>query len=1120
MAKKPASAKPPKNHKRANPRLNSSKSDRGPTSSAAASTNNFPIIGVGASAGGLEAFTELLHALPRNNGMAFVFVQHLDPKHVSMLAEILARESKMPVLEARSGVQVQPDHVYVIPRNTSVSIAKRTLRLGPRSLVSGQLTSIDTFFHALAEDQGMRSIGVLLSGNGSDGTSGLKAIKSAGGIALVQDPETAKYEGMPHSAIEAGCVDFVHKPSHIAEELVRLVDHPYIGKPEWASSETLSGSLDSLNNILGLVRSATSVDFRDYKPNTVKRRILRRMVLKQTDTIETYLGLLRKDPSEIQCLYDDLLINVTEFFRDPEMYKALAKLVFPRITAAHRKGTDRQIRIWVPGCSTGEEAYSLAMALAEFLGEKADGISIQIFATDISEAALKIGRNGVYPASIAKSVSPERLRRFFIKSDSGFQVQKHIRDSCIFARHNVTKDPPFSKLDLISCRNVLIYLGSVLQERVIPLFHYALNPNGYLILGSSEAISSQAGLFQLLDKKCKIYLRKPGISRIPLMVPARDLPVQKSQVPSKPEGWTDLDLQRETDRLVLSKYGPPGIVVDENLKICQFLGQTSQFLAPAAGAASFNVLRMVKEGLAAELKAALATARKEDKPVRREGVHLTSNGNVELNLQIIPFSRNSERDRKYLILFESVRKSPQPNHSKGKPAPARVRSLERENQHLRQELSSSRQYLQSIIEDQEASQEELQSATEEIQSSNEELQSTNEELETAKEELQSTNEELNTVNEELQNRNLQLARMGNELVNLLANVNMPILILGNDLRIHRFTPATEKSLNLIPSDIGRPIRDFNLRIRVPNLEKLLQEVIDTLRPRAMDVTDEDGRRYSLRIRPFRTEDNKIDGVVMVFVDLEPGKILDDVSFVPTGDVRAILGPSALSERPPMSGSALLQAQEEERRRLSHELHDELNQKLVLLELNLETIERSAEKKSPEFFEGLKSVHNGVSELSEDLRRIAYQLHPSILDDLGLIPALEAYCSEFSARENIQVRFSHRDVPDNLPSPVGLALYRVVQESLRNVAKHSSAKRASVTLTCSRDTIQLTVRDSGAGFVWEHVEAGLGMVGMKERMSYIGGAVEWKTKPGDGTQVIATVPFKGASRKNVAPPESS
>jgi two-component system CheB/CheR fusion protein len=1120
MAKKNGTANALKNHKRPNSRSNGAKSNRGPTPAATSSSNIFPIIGVGASAGGLEAFTELLHALPKDNGMAFVFVQHLDPKHVSMLAEILARESKMPVREARSGVQVERDHVYVIPRNTSVSIAKRTLRLGPRSLVSGQLTSIDTFFHALAQDQGKRSIGVLLSGNGSDGTSGLKAIKSAGGIALVQDPDTAKYDGMPRSAIGAGCVDFVRKPGEIADELVRLVDHPYIGSPGWQGDEILPDSPDSLNHILAVVRKATSVDFRDYKTNTVKRRILRRMVLKQAETIESYLEILRNDPAEIQSLYDDLLINVTEFFRDPDMYQALAKHVFPRVTAAHRKGTVRQIRIWVPGCSTGEEAYSLAIALTEYLGDKADGISVQIFATDISEPALKIGRNGIYPASIARSVSPERLRRFFVKSDSGFQVHKHIRDTCIFARHNVTKDPPFSKIDLISCRNLLIYLGSALQERVIPVFHYALNPNGFLALGSSETIGSYAGLFQIIDKKNKIYVRQPGSSRIPIMAPAHDLPARKSELQPKPEIWTDLDLQREADRLVLSKYGPPGIVVDENLKICQFRGYTSQFIDPAAGAASLSVLRMVKEGLAAELKAALAKARKENKTVRREGVHLTSNGNIDLNVQVIPFSRRSERERKYLILFETVRSSPQPPPSKGKLVPSRVRSLQTENQHLRQELASSREYLQSIIEDQEASQEELQSATEEIQSSNEELQSTNEELETAKEELQSTNEELNTVNEELQNRNLQLARMGNDLVNLLANVNMPIVILGNDLRIHRFTPATERALNLIPSDIGRPIRDINLRIRVPNLEKLLKDVIETLRARAVDVNDEDGRRYSLRVRPFRTEDNRIDGVVMVFVDLEPGKILDDTSFVTHGDVRAVLGPHDLSEPSLTAGSALLQAQEEERRRLSHELHDELNQKLVLLELNLETIEKNAEQKSPEFFEGLKSVHNGVSELSEDLRRIAYQLHPSILDDLGLIPALEAYCSEFSGRENIQVRFSHRDVPDHLPSPIGLSLYRVVQESLRNVAKHSGAKRAYVTLTCSRTAIQLTIRDSGSGFVLDDVETGLGMVGMKERMGYIGGTVEWKTQPGEGTQVIATVPLKGAGRKNTPPPEPS
>ena len=1108
MAKKKAPARSRKKISRPNgKRFN-------PTASTEPAT--FPIIGVGASAGGLEAFTELLHALPANNGMAFVFVQHLDPKHVSMLAEILARESKMPVIEARSGVQVQPDHVYVIPRNTSVSILKRTLRLGPRSVVSGQLTSVDTFLQALAQDQGARSIGVLLSGNGSDGTSGLKAIKSAGGIAFVQDPETAKYDGMPRSAIAAGCVDFIRKPSEIAEELIRIIDHPYIGRPGWPGKEVLKDSPESLGEALALVKQATSVDFTDYKPNTVKRRILRRMVLRQADSIHSYIRMLRQEPAEIQSLYDDLLINVTEFFRDPEMYQALAKVVFPRATAAHRKGTARQIRIWVPGCSTGEEAYSLAIALTEFLGDKVEAISIQIFATDISESALKIGRSGIYPASIARSVSPERLRRFFTKSESGFQVHKHIRDSCIFARHNVTKDPPFSKLDLISCRNLLIYLGSPLQERVIPLFHYALNPGGYLALGSSETVGSHAALFELVDKKNKIYFRKPGVAPIPLMTPIRALPAEKKELPPKPEIWNDLDLQREADRLVLSKYGPPGIVVDESLKIVQFRGHTSPFLDPTSGAASLSVLRMVKEGLAAELKAALVKARKDRKPVRRDGIHY-ANGSAELNLHVIPLTGNSDRDAKYLILFESARGNPASRRSQGKPALLRTRSLQREAEHLRQELVSSREYLQSIIEDQMASQEELQSATEEIQSSNEELQSTNEELETAKEELQSTNEELNTVNEELQNRNLQLARMGNDLVNLLANVNMPILILGNDLRIHRFTPATEKSLNLIPADIGRPIRDINLRIQVPNLEKVLKDVIATLKPRAIDVSDEDGRRYSLRIRPFRTEDHNVDGVVMVFVDLEPGKILDDATFVTGGDVRAILGPAGQTERP-TAGSALLEAQEEERRRLSHELHDELNQKLVLLELNLETIEKNAQRMSPEFFEGLKSVHAGVSELSEDLRRIAYQLHPSILDDLGLVPALEAYCSEFSSRENIDVRFSHRDIPANLPLPIGLTLYRVVQESLRNVAKHSGAERASVTLTHTGSVIELAIRDSGAGFDLNHVESGLGMIGMKERMGFIGGSVEWKATPGKGTVVTAAVPFTTPRRGRGNRPE--
>ncbi len=666
---------------------------------------------------------------------------------------------------------------------------------------------------------------------------------------------------------------------------------------------------------------------------------------------------------------------------------------------------------------------------------------------------------------------------------------------------------------MISCRNVLIYLSPELQDRLVSIFHYALNSDGFLLLGSSETISAHAKAFELVDTKHKIYSRKPTAPRLKMDFSIDEALTLKPPPSHKPELWTELDLQREADRLVISRFGPPGVIVDADLVISQFRGHTSPYLEPAAGTASLNLLRMVKEGLAVELKNALAKARKDNQPVRRDGLRVSSDSPAALNLHVIPFGRNAQESRQFLVLFEPTSSPLEPVRRKAGRQSSRERALERESEHLRHELALAQEHLQSKIEDHEAAHEELRSVTEEIQSSNEELQSTNEELETAKEELQSTNEELNTVNEELQNRNIQLAEMANDLLNLLANVNMPILILDTELTIRRFTPTAERALNVIPSDSGRPIRDLNLRIRVPNLDQIIRDVLTDLMPRATDVSDPEGRRYSLRVRPYRTEENKIGGVVLVFVDLDPGRSLtDDSAGGYGGRLHPFLADSqiqTLGPNPEESigfSSALLHAQEEERRRLSHELHDELNQKLALLELSLEGIEKGSQPVPAETREKLKSIHDGVSELSEDLRRIAYQLHPSILDDLGLVPAMESYCREFTEREDIEAHFTHNNVPEKLPPPVALALYRVMQESLRNVAKHSGAKRVTVNVTAALGQIKLAVRDAGDGFVLDPATPRLGMVGMKERIAFVGGQIQWKTKPGDGTEVLAIVPL--------------
>jgi two-component system CheB/CheR fusion protein len=792
----------------------------------------------------------------------------------------------------------------------------------------------------------------------------------------------------------------------------------------------------------------------------------------------------------VQALYEDILISVTEFFRDPEAFEALANTVIPSLMGERRQR--QEIRVWVPGCSTGEEVYSLVMTLLEALGDRTDEIALQVFATDISEHSLGKARTGVYPMSISQSVSAERLRRFFVRNHSAYQVNKRVRDLCIFARHDLARDPPFSRLDLISCRNVLIYLGPALQERVMSMFHYALKPNAHLLLGTSETVGRSTELFHLVDARHKIYQRRPAATRLMLELPRHQIETAKTTPSERPEPVSDFDLQREADRLVLSKYAPPGVIVDDDMNILQFRGEMNPFLAPQPGTATLNLLRMLRKELTVEVRTGVAAAHRQNKTVRRERIPFASDGSTLVSIEVIPLRRLARMTRRYLVLFEPVREQSVP--AKGRKSGDTV-AQSKEVERLRLELTASREYLQGIVDDHEAAQEELRSAAEEIQSSNEELQSTNEELETAKEELQSTNEELNTVNEELQARNMQLAQVGNDLLNLLANVNMPIVILGSDHRIRRFTPAAEKALNLIPSDVGRPIRDINLPIPAPDLEKALADVADTLIPKVIDVTDPDSKAYSLRIRPYRTEENRIDGIVMVFIDIDTA--------VPAAEAFAQM-PALTAVGDPVARASLLIAQEEERRRLAHELHDELNQRLALLEFSVQSLEM---RRDPEaVFRQLGEVRRSVAALSDDLRRVAYQLHPAIIDDLGLVPALKAYADEFTSREGIEVSFSDHDVPADLPSGTALAVFRIVQEGLRNIAKHSGARHASVTLNHSNGRLEVVLRDTGSGFHPESVRtSGLGMRGMRERVHLVSGTIQWKSKPGDGTQVIVSIP---------------
>jgi two-component system CheB/CheR fusion protein len=837
----------------------------------------FPIVGVGASAGGLEAFTELLQGLSDEPGMAFLLVSHLDPHHKSHLPEILAKATRMPVREVKEGMVVQPNNVYVIPPATNMAITDGHLTLTPRAASPAPHMPIDHLFRSLATIQKNRAIAVILSGNGTDGTLALQAIKAEGGMTFVQDEKSAKHPSMPRAAILDGNVDYVLRPSDIAAHLERVARHPYAqashppaepAQPAEALDEAPPES-DATAQIINLLRSRTAVDFSSYKQSTIRRRIQRRMALRNLQSPDEYLRVLRDDAGEMHSLYQDFLIRVTQFFRDPEAFEALKEKVFPQMLRHHTPASP--IRVWVAGCSTGEEAYSLAIALLEFLDGRPEDLPIKILATDLNEAALDRARAGVYLDNIEIDVSPERLRRFFVRQEGSYQISKSVRELCVFSRHNLANDPPFSRLDLISCRNVLIYMDVGLQKRLLPILHYALNTDGFLFLGSSENIGTFVDLFSVVDAKHRIYGKRPAVLGGPLNfgpgpgVEGRLLPGRRDDGPAV---WSALDVQKEADRILLARYAPSGVVVDESMTVLQFRGRTSAFLEPAPGLASLDLFRMLREGLLAEVRGAVAEAKSENKTVSRAGLRLMTDGQPRpVRLEVIPFKAPPSGVRFFLVLFQDM-PQPEPLLPVEAPPPPTPGAGEQQVVQLQQEVGALREYLQSVIEEQESTNEELKSANEEILSANEELQSTNEELQTAKEEAQSANEELTTVNEELRHRNVELARVNDDLVNLLSGVSIPIVMVGRDLRIRRFTPLAEKAFNLIVTDIGRPISDIKPNLDLADLPSLIVGVIDTLTPHESEVQDHEGRWHLLRIRAYITQDKKIDGASVVLLDID------------------------------------------------------------------------------------------------------------------------------------------------------------------------------------------------------------------------------------------------------------
>ncbi|MDD5209118.1 MAG: chemotaxis protein CheB [Elusimicrobiales bacterium] len=1298
----------------------------------------FPVAAIGASAGGLKAFSDLLGALPPEPGMAFVIVPHLAPQYKSHLAEILARNTRLPVSEVKNGDLVLPNRIYILPPNRSMLMKGGALHLSSFGHKADWRSPIDSFFRSLAADQGKNAIGVLLSGEGEDGTDGLKAIKESGGKTFAQDEKTASHLSMPHTAVVSGHVDFVLSPAEIGRKL--CLPRGQGRYPEERGVKGKPTEEESLAGILELLRTAKGVEFDLYKRNTLRRRIQRRMTLKGLRDLGKYFHILKGDSKEVGELYADILICVTSFFREPESFKALKHTIYPRLLK--NRASAAPIRIWVPGCSTGEEAYSHAINLVEFLGPRVAQVPFQIFATDVNPAVIDKARAGLYSKKIRANVSPERLRRFFTETKDGYRIVPAIRERCIFAAKNLVQDPPFTNVDLISCRNLLIYLGATLQEKAMQIFQYALKPGGILMLGHSETTGDFFGGFSILKAKKNVFCERTSPSKMPLdfSQSGRFLETEsafKSPEREGPDRPTQdaLDLQGGLEGVLPARYIPNGVVVNGDLEILRFLGNTSSYLRPAPGKPSMNLRRMVPGGLLLELRTSIHVAKNSACAVRKE-IEMIQPGAAHrrVQLEVLPVNSASLNQEYFLILFEEIAAA-EPGKPRASAVPGGKES--RRVIELKEDLAVSGEHLKAIIEEQESTNARLKASNEELLSGNEELQSVNEEFETAKEELQSTNEELITSTEELGDANQVLNRANSDFSNLLANIDIPIVLLDSDLSIRRFTPPAEKALDLSQDKIGRSIAEIRLPLLIPDLKKMILNVIGNGHVHKQEIRDTEGRWYYLIIRPYRTDKNKIeksktDGVVLALIDIQDrklaeknvlrlatvvldsndsviivdmdgritawnrgaqkmygyteaealgmnisrlipkklkiktrelarvsaapmetqrlakdGRILDvqlTVTVLRDEDGRPVevakterditgqksaererklseknvlrLANSVLdsndaviicdlkdqilawnkgaqkmygyteaealsmsikrlmpenklikakelvkvsaapieTQRLTRGGRILdvlltvtvlrdekgqavevatterditeqkradrelrglhsrsISAQETERKRLSRELHDGVGQILSGVKFRLESLpaEISLQGKDAE---KIIKVGGLLSQAISEIRRVSQNLMPSELVDLGLEPALRTLCREFKERAGVPVTLQAGNVPTDVAPALELALFRIAQEALNNIGKHSKASMAAVKLSRKGKELVLTVSDNGIGFTLggkrQPAGRGIGLGSMRERSELLGGSLELNSKPGAGTTLVVRVPLSG------------
>lgn len=999
------------------------------------------------------------------------------------------------------------------------SIVQGVLHLEPPTEAHGRRLPIDHFFRSLAADQGARAVGIVLSGTGTDGTLGLAAIKANGGLTIAQRPGSAAFAAMPESAIAQGVADLI---LDIAEMPARLLSS---SAPPARSQPTAIA--DTVRAIMGVLQRITGHDFSRYKQSTLLRRIDRRSQLLHLTGLEAYHALIEQDRSEAELLFQDLLISVTEFFRDPAAFEALATVVIPALLRAKDAGTP--LRVWVPGCASGEEAYSIAILLHEQLAQLAFPHPAQLFATDIDEAALTVARRGHYDLSIAEHIAPERLARYFVQEGQGYQISKVIRELCLFSTHNLISDPPFGRMDLISCRNLLIYFDADLQRRIIPILHYALVPGGYLILGSAESamgVAESAELFRVVDAQQRIYQRKERLSRLPDRLPwsaGRPLSYPDNTA-QRPSVLKALDIGATLQRILLRDYTPTSAVIDEQGTIIYLAGRTPPYLEVPPGMPTTNIVVMAHPDLRQPLRAAIRAITQEYAPLVREDVTIdTADGLQHGTLIVRPLLELGGEARLLLVVIQTV----------GLPMPsgATPELIGATDDPITSELQRTRDTLDATISELQEANTDLTTANEELRSLNEELQATNEELQTSKEEIQSINEELQTVNVELSRKIEDLDRVNADLANLFASTEIPAIFLHNDGRIARFTPRATELFALIDTDIGRPLSDLSARFNDIDLHMLITRVLEMSTPvEAVIRQPEQNRWWSLHIRPYQTLAGTIDGVVLTFADITTLKraeavlqhandALDQRVKERTQDLErtneALQVGIAERNRSEQARRRLLQqlvtAQEEERRHIARELHDQLGQELTALILGLKSLQSAIP--AGEIADRARQLQAMAVQIGEEVRNLAVRLRPSVLDDMGLPLALSNFIEQWSARAHVAADLHTSGLDgERLPLAVETTLYRLVQEALTNVLKHAQAGEVSVIIERHPDEVRLIIEDDGVGFLIPETPGEppqpqqLGIIGMQERVALLGGTLTIESAPGSGTTIFARIPL--------------